>query len=47
MMPDLESSELKMTPEKANFLGYGNPNYTPNWMKLASKRRTEKKSRKA
>lgn len=47
MMPDLESSELKMTPEKSDFLGYGNPNYTPNWMRLASNRRTEKKSRKA
>ncbi len=47
MMPDLESSELKMTPEKGDFLGYGNPSYTPNWMKLASKKRTEKKSRKA
>lgn len=47
MMPDLESSELKTTPEKSDFLGYGNPGYTPNWMKLASKRRTEKKSRKA
>ena len=47
MMPDLESSELKMTLERVNFLGYGNPSYSPNWMKLASHQRTERKSSKA
>ena len=45
--PDLESSELKMMFETGNFLGYANPSYTPNWMKLASNKRTERKSRKA
>ncbi|GAC1459467.1 MAG: hypothetical protein PVS3B3_00930 [Ktedonobacteraceae bacterium] len=47
MMPDLESSELKMTLETGNFLGYGNPSYSPNWMKLASHQRTERNSSKA
>ena len=47
MAPDLESSELKMMLEAGNFLGYANPAYAPNWMKLASNRRTERKSRKA
>ena len=47
MAPDLESSELKMMIETGNFLGYANPGYSPNWMKLASNRRTERKSRKA
>src|SRR5947209_13798118 len=47
MMPDLESSELKMTPEKSDFLGHANLNYTPNWMKLATTSRTERKSYKA
>ena len=47
MAPDLESSELKMMLETDNFLGYANPGYSPNWMKLASNRRSERKPRKA
>lgn len=47
MAPDLESSELKMMLETDDFLGYANPGFTPNWMKLASNKRTERKSRKA
>lgn len=46
MMPDLESSELKLTHEADNFLGYATPNYAPNWMTMASDRRAESKSRK-
>ncbi|MDQ6661986.1 MAG: hypothetical protein M3Z24_13615 [Chloroflexota bacterium] len=50
MAPDLESSELKMileTDNRLNFLGYANPGSSPNWTKMASNRRTEKKSSKA
>ena len=47
MAPDLESSELKMMLETGDFLGYANPGYAPNWMKLASNKRSERKSRKA
>jgi len=46
MAPDLESSELKLMFDMGNFLGYATPSYSPNWVKLASNRRTEKKTRK-
>ena len=46
MMPDLESSELKLTHEAGNFLGYASPNFAPNWMTMASDRRAEGQARK-
>ena len=39
MLPDLESSELKLPLEMGNFLGYATPNYSPDWVRLASDRR--------
>ncbi|MBV9227952.1 MAG: hypothetical protein JOZ18_01470 [Chloroflexi bacterium] len=47
MMPDLHSSELKLTLETDYFLGYATPTYTPDWMMIASNRRTTKKTSKA
>ncbi len=41
MLPDLESSELKLPLEMGNFLGYATPSYSPDWVQLASARRTE------
>ena len=39
MLPDLESSELKLPLEMGNFLGYATPSYSPDWVQLASDRR--------
>ncbi len=47
MLPDLESSELKLPLEMGNFLGYATPSYSPDWMKLASDRRKETPSHPA
>ena|SRR5947209_4192986 len=47
MAPDLESSELKLMLDMGNFLGYATSSSSSNWMKLASNKRSEKKSRKA
>jgi hypothetical protein len=47
MAPDLESSELKLVLDMGNFLGYATPSYSPNWVTLASSKRSEKKARKA
>ena len=41
MLPDVESSELKLPLEMGNFLGYATPSYSPDWVKLASDRRKE------
>ncbi len=41
MLPDLESSELKLPLEMGNFLGYATPSYSPDWVQLASDRRKE------
>ncbi len=47
MLPDLESSELKLPLEMGNFLGYATPSYSPDWVKLASDRRKETHSHPA
>ncbi len=44
MLPDLESSELKLPLEMGNFLGYATPSYSPDWVQLASDRRKETQS---
>lgn len=41
MLPDLESSELKLPLEMGNFLGYATPSYSPDWVQLASDKRKE------
>lgn len=44
MLPDLESSELKLPLEMGNFLGYATPSYSADWVQLASDRRKETQS---
>ncbi len=39
MLPDVESSELKLPLEMGNFLGYATPSYSPDWVQLASDKR--------
>lgn len=39
MLPDLESSELKLPMEMGNFLGYATPSYSPDWVQMASDKR--------
>ncbi len=39
MLPDLESSELKLPLEMGKFLGYATPSYSPDWVQLASDKR--------
>ncbi len=41
MLPDVESSELKLPLEMGNFLGYATPSYSPDWVQLASDKRKE------
>lgn len=47
MLPDLESSELKLPLEMGNFLGYATPSYSPDWVQMASDRRRETQSHPA
>lgn len=47
MLPDIESSELKLPLEMGNFLGYATPSYSPDWVTLASNRRKETQSHPA
>ena len=47
MLPDLESSELKLPMEMGNFLGYATPSYSPDWVQLASDRRKRTQSQSA
>ncbi len=44
MAPDLDTSELKLMLDMGNFLGYATPNYTLDWVKLASNKRNDNQS---